>query len=249
VSRTQAKLDALKDEIEATHGVQVRTVAADLTKLDTASLDVVAAAAEGLDVGILVNCAGMSYEYPEYLEMTSAAGNADLIAINAIAPTLIAQRVLLGMKERGRGAIVNIGSFNGALPAVPLLAAYAGSKAYVNAFTRALDAEARAFGVSVHDQCPMFVATKMSKIRRARLDAPTPAAWARAAVRQIGYDTILTPWWYHGLMNGVVALAPDWVIIKYIRDLHISFRTRWYKKQAREAAAAAGETMEAKKSR
>ena len=106
------------------------------------------------------------------------------------------------MKARRRGIIINIGSANGVLPAVPLLSVYAGTKAFVNQLTRSLDAECAKFGVRVQDQMPMFVATKMSKIRRARLDAPTPAKWAKAAVRQVGYETSRTPYWYHALMVG-----------------------------------------------
>lgn len=44
---------------------------------------------------------------------------------------------------------------------------YAGSKAFVDAFSRSLDAEYAPLGVRVQNQSPMFVATKMSKIRRA----------------------------------------------------------------------------------
>ena len=72
-------------------------------------------------------------------------------------------------------------------------------QAYIEAFSQSLDAEVREFGVRVQNQAPMFVATKMSKIRRARLDAPTPEAWAKAAVAQIGQETSLSPYWFHGL--------------------------------------------------
>lgn len=248
VSRTQSRLDDLAEELKTKYNIEVKTCAADLTKLDAATISRLGDSIKHLDVGVLINNAGMSYDHPEYLEQTSLEGNAELITINTIAPTLLAHILLLGMKERGRGVIVNIGSANGLLPAVPLLSAYAGSKAYINQFTRSLDVENRRFGVRVQDQCPMFVATKMSKIKRARLDAPTPQAWARAAVRQIGYDTVLTPYWYHGLMTAVVDLAPRFVVVKYVHDLHLAFRARFYKRQAKEAlAAAAGSVEETKK--
>lgn len=50
-------------------------------------------------------------------------------------------------------------------------AVYGGSKAFVDAFSRSLDAEYAPLGVRVQNQSPMFVATKMSKIRCAA------AAW------------------------------------------------------------------------
>lgn len=43
--------------------------------------------------------------------------------------------------------------------------AYAGTKAYVDALSRSLAAEYARAGVAVQNQSPMFVATKMSKIR------------------------------------------------------------------------------------
>lgn len=42
---------------------------------------------------------------------------------------------------------------------------YAGTKAYVDCFSRSLDGEYAPLGVRVQNQAPMFVATKMSKIR------------------------------------------------------------------------------------
>ena len=42
---------------------------------------------------------------------------------------------------------------------------YAGSKAFIDCLSRSLDAEYRSAGVRVQNQAPMFVATKMSKIR------------------------------------------------------------------------------------
>lgn len=46
-----------------------------------------------------------------------------------------------------------------------ILAVYAGTKAFVDALSRSLDAEYGPLGVRVQNQSPMFVATKMSKIR------------------------------------------------------------------------------------
>ena len=117
----------------------------------------------------------------------------------------IAKLVLSGMRERGRGVIVNIGSGVATLlPSSPLLSVYAGSKAYVDCLSRSLDVELARFGVRVQNQAPLFVATKMSKIRRASLAAPSPQQWARAAVRQIGYETTSSPFWYHALQVCVV---------------------------------------------
>jgi NAD(P)-dependent dehydrogenase (short-subunit alcohol dehydrogenase family) len=51
------------------------------------------------------------------------------------------------------------------LPSPSPAAVYAGSKAFIDCLSRSLDAEYRSAGVRVQNQAPMFVATKMSKIR------------------------------------------------------------------------------------
>lgn len=156
----------------------------------------------------------------------------------------LAKLVLPGMKARRRGAIVNIGSgVSTAMPSCPLLAVYAATKAYIDTFSRSLAAEYAPFGISVQNQAPNFVATKMSKIRRARLDAPTPAAWARASVRQIGREAVIAPYWFHGLQTTAVRVAPAFVINRYVMNLHQLFRRKHYQRQARDggdAAAASG---------
>ena len=245
VSRTESRLEDLATDLESKYGVQVRAVAVDLTDMDDNTICLLSDSIKHLDVGILVNNAGMSYDHCEYLEQTPIDINQKLITINTVAPTILAHIVLQGMKERGRGVIVNIGSANGLLPAVPLVSTYAGSKAYINQFTRSMDAEARPKGIRVQDQCPLFVATKMSKIRRARLDAPTPEVWARAAVRQIGYDTVRTPYWFHGVQMAVVTgIAPTFLVKNYMYDMHQHLRTKYYQKLKRDALAAASGSVE-----
>lgn len=149
--------------------------------------------------------------------------------------------MLPGMKSRRRGVIINIGSANGILPSVSLLSTYAGSKAFINQFTRSMDFELRGFNIRMHDQCPFFVTTKISKIRKPRLDAPTPEVWAKSAVRQIGYETVRTPYWFHGLMLMVIQAVPEWPVSVYVHSLHNSFRRAYYRKQQKKAAEAASE--------
>jgi 17beta-estradiol 17-dehydrogenase / very-long-chain 3-oxoacyl-CoA reductase len=89
ISRTQARLDACAAELRAEHGVQVATCAADLCKLNAQALFRVGEALRGLEVGLLVNNAGMAYDHPSYLEEVDAQQDIDLITINTVAPTLV----------------------------------------------------------------------------------------------------------------------------------------------------------------
>lgn len=241
ISRTQSKLDDLSTELRSTYSVNVKTCAADLTKIDSTTASCIGASLKDLDIGILVNNAGMSYNFPEFLEIEDATTDIDMININVTALTLITKLVLPGMKQRRRGAIVNLGSGNGLLPAVPLLDVYAGTKAYVNQFTRSLNEELKPFNITVHDQCPLFVATKMTRMKP-RLDAPTPEVWAAAAIKQIGYDVVRSPYWHHGLTLGLVAsVLPTSLVAGHVHKLHLKFN-RLKKKRMAQAAAAAAES-------
>lgn len=68
-------------------------------------------------------------------------------------------------------------------------------QAYVDMFSKSLNLEYAAQGISVQNQAPMYVATKMSKIRRPTLDAPSPARWVASAIRHIGYEATSCPYW------------------------------------------------------
>lgn len=107
------------------------------------------------------------------------------------------------------------------------------AQAYVDSFSRSLDDEYREFGVRVQDQAPLFVATKMSKIRRARIDAPAPATWAAAAVRAMGRETVSIPYWFHALQAAVVKLLPAGLVQYQVMQIHRSLRRAAYKKKAR----------------
>lgn len=78
----------------------------------------------------------------------------------------------------------------------PLLAiTHNPAQMYVDMFSRSLDLEYRGSGISVQNQAPGFVATKLSKIRKPTIDAPTPDVWAAAAIRHIGYESTSSPYW------------------------------------------------------
>jgi 17beta-estradiol 17-dehydrogenase / very-long-chain 3-oxoacyl-CoA reductase len=165
VSRTESKLAAAAEEISSTHGVETRYFVADLIAAGSggdagACWFGLRTNLEGTDVGVLINNAGMSYDHPEYLHNLDSSTISELIAINTTSLTQLIHVVLPGMKERGRGCIVNISSgVSAALPACPMLAVYAATKAYVDALTMALSAEYQHFGIRVQVRAHAQLAT------------------------------------------------------------------------------------------
>lgn len=74
--------------------------------------------------------------------------------------------VLPNMIAKKKGAVLNIGSGAATvLPSDPLYAIYAATKGYVDQLTRSLAVEYSGKGIDFQLQAPLYVATKMAKIR------------------------------------------------------------------------------------
>jgi 17beta-estradiol 17-dehydrogenase / very-long-chain 3-oxoacyl-CoA reductase len=238
ISRTESKLQAIASDLESRFRVQTKVIAADFASTPESVWEAIAAVVSSVPVGLLINSAGVSYDHAEYFDAVSQEDINSLIQVNVVATTRMCSIVVPGMKARKRGAIVNVGSGSATfLPSYPLYGVYGATKAYVDELSRDLHAELAPLGVTVENQAPFYVATKMSKIRRPRLDAPSPAAWVEAGLRQIGWNSTASPYWVHSAMAAVVGSLPDWLMNAYLLSAHKSLRARWYKKQARSKNA------------
>ncbi len=308
VSRTESKLIACADELEKKYKVKTKVLAVDYAAADDAAWAKVATELGKLDVAILINNIGLSYDYPEYLDGIDDKLVADLVQVNVVGTTKVRgqpfwtlcdywsavrslvcspvigalhlfprtlaslakpnvaphqaaafvqamhcmivhlagsteqnkifhlireivalqmiKAVLPGLKAKRKGVIVNVSSASAALlPSSPFLAVYAATKvldmssilqcpfvrsstprgcmpspatgklhslltcyssfipsqAYIDNLTASLAEEYRPLGVVVQRVAPLYVATKMSKIRRPRLDAPSPKTWVNVS--------------------------------------------------------------------
>mmetsp|Transcript_13783 Transcript_13783/g.41618 ORF Transcript_13783/g.41618 Transcript_13783/m.41618 type:complete len:327 (-) Transcript_13783:525-1505(-) len=235
ISRTESKLQAVSTELEAANKIQTKIIAADFSRATEETWDSISAVLSSIPVGVLVNSAGVSYDHAEYFDAVSQADIATIINVNVVATTRLCSIVVPGMKARKRGAIVNVGSGSATyLPSYPLYAVYGASKAYVDELSRDLQAELGAFRVTVENQAPFYVATKMSKIRTPRLDAPSPAVWAAAGLKQVGYGSTASPYWVHAAMAAVLGVLPVSLLNMYLLSAHKGLRARWYKKQQKK---------------
>lgn len=145
-ARRAGPLEETADGLRARHKVEIRTVAADLT--DPAGIAAVAAAAEGLEVGLLVCNAGSESSFGDFVDDPDLARTRQVVALNILAPTALVHHFAGPMRERRRGGILLIGSMAG-FAGSPRIAAYAGAKAFVHVFAEGLWEELRPHGVDV----------------------------------------------------------------------------------------------------
>lgn len=200
VSRSLQKLEEVAAEIKERYGVQVRIVEADLTE-GQAAYAKVAKAVEELEIGVVINNAGASYEHPELFTNISEECVAQILQLNVAATTGIARALLPKMFERKKGVLINISSGLAIIPA-PYLAVYAASKAYLAKLSRDLAAEAEPHGVTVQCIIPALVATKMSKIKKATWMAPTAEKFVESSLKTVGIESITTGYLPHDFLVG-----------------------------------------------
>lgn len=233
ISRTEAKLKAVKEEIDAKgySGVEVDYVVCDYSNFDTKAKETVTKKMQRLDIGVLINNVGVSYRYPQFFHEITDDEVTNLIEMNINSTTWMTRYVIDGMIERKRGAIVNISS-GSAMYTMPLLAEYAAAKSYIEKFTLALNAEYGGKGIQVQCQIPFYVATKLAKMRRS-FTVPSADEFATMGLKFIGQaDAVVSPFWVHGMMGCLLDHLPTPVVSKIMMSTHLAIRKKGLKKDA-----------------
>jgi len=231
IARDIGKLQDVSKEHEEKYHVQTQSLDIDFANFDAAKQERVKQAVSGLEVGVLINNVGMSYPFPNYFTEVDSKLFDSLVALN-VESTIRMTRILLpSMEQRKRGAIVNISSASSLFP-MPLLAGYSGTKAFVDYFSLALHYEYKKRGVDIQVQNPLYVTSKLSKIRRPTLSTPSPSVYAKAAVKQIGYEAQISPYWVHALMLWFGHLIPSPLLAFVVGGMHKGIRASALKKAA-----------------
>jgi 17beta-estradiol 17-dehydrogenase / very-long-chain 3-oxoacyl-CoA reductase len=238
ISRTEAKLQEVKKEITDKYsGVEVAYVVCDYSKFDKAAQDKVAKAIKDLEVGVLVNNVGVSYRYPVFFDELTDEEVQNLMTMNVDSTVWMTRMVLPGMLSRKKGSIVNVSSAS-AMYTLPLLAEYSGAKSFIERFSRAINAEYKAKGVTCQCQVPFYVATKLAKMRKSMM-VPTPTHFVALAIKWVGYgDCVVSPFLLHAVQGFVLDCLPDFVVSKAILSMHLATRKKGLKKDERVAAEA-----------
>ncbi|CAL1413438.1 unnamed protein product [Linum trigynum] len=230
VGRSPAKLKRASAQISSEVGnhVEIRTLAVDFATTEDVER-VVRDGVRGLEIGVLVNNVGMTYPGARYFHEVEEEVWTEMVRVNLVGTTMVTRAVLGGMLERGKGAVVSVGSGAAAvLPSHPLFAVYAATKAYVDQLSRSLHVEYKEMGIDVQCQVPLYVATEMTRkvamIEQPSLFIPSPEAYAEAAVRRIGGEARCTPYWAHSVQWYLARLVPEFLLDSWRLSIGISRR-------------------------
>lgn len=145
IARNGPLLEEVAARARDRHGVQARAVVQDLTADDVVTK--VAAATDGLDVGLLIYNAGASDRTNTFLD-NELEYSLKQVSLDCIGPMALVRHFGPPMCSRGRGGIVIVASL-ACLAGSATLAVYSAVKAFQHTFAEGLWAELRPHGVDV----------------------------------------------------------------------------------------------------
>lgn len=174
VARDAARLEAMVEPLEALGAARVEVLPADLSQMP----DVERVAARLTDptrpVDLLVNNAGFGLSTP-FLE-TDLADELRALDVMCRAVLVTSHAAGRAMRERGRGAIVNVSSIAAFAP----VGTYSAVKSWVRFFTEGLAMELAGTGVTATALCPGFVRTEFHERGSFTTDGIPGALWLDA---------------------------------------------------------------------
>ena len=184
VARSEDKLIALCNELGRLTSIRAQYLAIDLRQPEAAEQLLDETKKRELEIDMLINNAGFG-SMGDFAKL-DLMHELEMIQLNVRAVVDLTYRFLGPMRERKGGTIINVASTAG-FQAVPYMATYAATKAFVLSFSEALTEENRLHGIHVMALCPGVTETNF--FEASKIDRPpmrtiqTPEEVVDAALR------------------------------------------------------------------
>jgi short-subunit dehydrogenase len=189
VSRSIDKLEAVAAAARHT-GVKAKAYAVDLACIEQVKENIQAIAHDFGNIDILVNSAGIAYTGT--LSEIPLADWQQVINLNLTSVFQCIMGILPGMRDLGRGTIINVASIAGK-QAFPGWGAYSVSKAGLISLSQTLAQEERAHGIRVTAICPGAVNTGLWDTETVHVNFDRSKMLTPEIVAQSILHTVLLP--------------------------------------------------------
>jgi short-subunit dehydrogenase len=171
VARSAEPLQAFAAELRRSAPVAVVAIQVDLSACGAGQILAEQLSRRGLPIELLVNNAGFGLR-GEFRNL-SLPRQLEMLRLNNQAIVELTYSLLPGMLARRQKGIINISSTAGFQP-IPFASAYSASKAFLTAFSLALEQELRSAGVTVVTVCP----GRLHKRQNGDATQPAKGTWA-----------------------------------------------------------------------
>ena len=227
IGRDRKKLDSLANDVTKLHGIETCVLVADFLNGRPAYANFQEAIINK-EIGILVNNAGVMYDYPEEFLNVSQEKLWEIILVNIASVTVMTHIVLPHMVNKRRGAIITMSS-SAAYQPTPLVSIYSASKAYLDYALSGIHQEYASKGIVFQTLIPFYIATRMVKyssfMSKANIFIPSPEVYVRHALCTLGWSHRTTGYLPHTVLMWFAWLIPSWmwsygalIMNKYFRN-------------------------------
>ena len=166
VARRADKLQSVADELRSSHATESLIITADLSAKNASQNIVERLEQEDIEIEYLVNNAG--YGLPGSFHVPAWKEHADFIQVMMTAVCELSWRLLPGMRERGRGFIVNVASVAGLVAPSAGHTLYGASKSFLIKYSQSLALENEESGIKVCALCPGFTYSEFHDVNGTR---------------------------------------------------------------------------------
>lgn len=206
VSRSEEKLKATKANLENKYAsnslngqkrVEFRTVVADFAKsLEEGFFEKIWKELKDLDISILINNAGQSTNYPKASQKVIC----DMMIVNEMPVVMMTRMFIEGLQKRNeRSLVVNISS-EGIKSPIPSIAAYCGTKAFVDYFTQSIASQYK-HKVDFISFVVGSVSTNMNITKVGEHNTISAKDCVQGLFNEIGYKLQTSGHWRHQIEN------------------------------------------------
>jgi uncharacterized protein len=176
VARDADRLADSARQLKERHGIAVETITADLAVRDDVLRVAERVSSNEQPIDTLVNNAGFGIRAKLLAEDPAAHEHGIEVMIRAV--LILAAAAGRAMRDRGRGAIINVSSTAGFLT----MGSYSATKAYVTVYTESLANELHGSGVTATALLPGWVQTEFHQRASIRTGAIPSVLWLDADV-------------------------------------------------------------------
>jgi short-subunit dehydrogenase len=218
VARSEEKLHQICDELMLQHRITAHYIALDLTEFESDKKLFEETERHGFEIEWLINNAGFG-SMGDFAEL-ELERELEMVSLNIMALVALAHRYLQKMRQRKSGAIINVSS-TASFQAIPYMATYAATKAFVTSFSQALAEENRPHNITVTAVCPGPTETNFfaeaNAVPFSAKGMQTPEEVVDKALKAVrsGKPLIVSGWSnYIGSVLGTI--APDGLVARVI---------------------------------
>ncbi|MGR8948640.1 MAG: SDR family NAD(P)-dependent oxidoreductase [Gammaproteobacteria bacterium] len=166
VARRKDRLESLATELREKHGIEINNLVVDLSKANAPQEIIKALVRKGLEVDVLVNNAGYGVPGTFVDNLWERHEASNQLMVTTVAE--LSHLLIPNMIKNRRGAVINVASIAGMIPATAGHTLYGAMKAWMIRFSEALADELEPYNIRVLAVCPGFTYSEFHDVTGTR---------------------------------------------------------------------------------